>query len=84
MVDGNSIQQTTIENEYLVSSTRELGLFYVVNSAIRTCSYPVRMTGTSCKHQRAIAMKFHITTLNFIPSLNPNDRMIFTYIVLGK
>lgn len=83
-VDGNSIQQTTIENEYLVPSTKELGLFYVVNSAIGICSCPVGITGAPCKHQGAVSMKFHITTLNFIPSLNPNDRMIFTYIALGK
>jgi len=83
-VDGNSIQQTTIENEYLVPSTGELDLFYVVNSAIGTCSCPVGMTGAPCKHQGAVAIKFHIATLNFIPSLNPNDRMIFTYIALGK
>ena len=83
-MDGNSIQQTTVENEYLVPSTKDPAHFYIVNNAIGVCSCPVGMTGAPCKHQGAVAIKFHIATLNFIPSLNPNDRMIFTYIALGK
>jgi hypothetical protein len=84
-VDGNSIQPTTIENEYLVQSTKkESGLFYIVNSAIGTCSCPVGITGAPCKHQGAVAIKFHIAILNFIPSLTPNDRMVYSYIALGK
>jgi len=84
MIDENSIQKTTIKDEYLVPSTKESGFFYIVNSAIGTCSCPVGITGSPCKHQGAVLMKFHIAILNFIPSLTPNDRMIFTYIALGK
>ncbi len=62
MVDGDSIQQTNIEHEYIVLSTKESGIFYVVNSAIGTCSCPVGMTGAPCKHQGAVAMNF---TLQF-------------------
>ncbi|PKY62345.1 hypothetical protein RhiirA4_488664 [Rhizophagus irregularis] len=29
-------------------------------------------------------MKFHISTLNFIPSLTPSDRMVYGYIALGQ
>ena len=84
-VNRNSIQATAVENEYLVPSTKkESGLFYIVNSAIGVCSCPVGMTGALCKHQGAVAMKFHISILNFIPSLTPNDRMVYTYIALGK
>ena len=83
-VDENSIQQTTVENEYLVPSTIEPARFYIVNSAMGTCSCPVGMTGAPCKHQGAVSMKFNITSLNFIPSLTPNGRMAFTYIALGK
>ncbi|PKY53879.1 hypothetical protein RhiirA4_426357 [Rhizophagus irregularis] len=82
-VNGNAIQQTAIESEYLVPSTKDPSLFYVVNSAIGSCSCPVGMTGTPCKHQGAVSMKFHVASLNFIPSLTPNDRMVFTYVALG-
>ena len=84
-VDGNSIQLTTVKNEYLVPSTKkESDLFYIVNSAIGTCSCPIGMTGAPCKHQGAVAIKFHIAILNFIPSLTPYNRMVYTYIALGK
>ena len=86
-VDGNSIQQTTIENEYLVPSTKESGVFYVVNSAVGTYSCPVRITGAPCcpcKHQGTVSVKFHIANFNFLPSLTPDDRMIYSYIAVGK
>ncbi|EXX62115.1 uncharacterized protein OCT59_026461 [Rhizophagus irregularis] len=83
MVDESLIQQTTIKNEYLVPSTRELGVFYVVNSIIGTCSCPVKITGAPCKHQGAVSVKFYITNFNFLPSLTPNDRMVYSYIAVG-
>src|SRR6266496_4634318 len=64
MIDENSIQKTTIKDEYLVPSTKESGFFYIVNSAIGTCSCPVGITGSPCKHQGAVLMKFHIAILN--------------------
>ncbi|CAB5380545.1 unnamed protein product [Rhizophagus irregularis] len=82
-VDENFIQRTTVENEYLVPSTKDPAHFYIVNNAIGVCSCPVGMTGAPCKHQGAVSMKFHITSLNFIPLFTPNDRMVFTYIALG-
>ncbi|CAB4444908.1 unnamed protein product [Rhizophagus irregularis] len=66
-----------------VPSTKDPSSFYVVNSAIGSCSCPVGMTGTPCKHQGVVSMKFHVASLNFIPSLTPNDRMVFTYVALG-
>jgi hypothetical protein len=83
-VDKNSIQQTTIKNEYLVLSTRESGVVYVVNSTVGTCSCPVGITGASCKQQGAVSVKFHISNFNFLPSLTPNDRMVYSYIAAGK
>ncbi|PKB99211.1 hypothetical protein RhiirA5_462455 [Rhizophagus irregularis] len=47
-VNGNGIQQTAIESEYLVPSTKDPSSFYVVNSTIGSCSCPVGMTGTPC------------------------------------
>ncbi|CAB4494576.1 unnamed protein product [Rhizophagus irregularis] len=83
MVDESLIQQTTIKNKYLIPSTRELGVFYVVNSIIGTCSCPVEITGAPCKHQGAVSVKFYITNFNFLPSLTPNDRMVYSYIAVG-
>ncbi|RIB21214.1 hypothetical protein C2G38_2177236 [Gigaspora rosea] len=36
-----------------------------------------------CKHQSAIAMKYHIKIINFLPSLTPEDRMIFGFVASG-
>jgi len=84
-VNENGIQTTNVANEYLVPSTRqESGLFYVVNSEFGTCSCPVGMSGASCKHQEAVSMKYHISMFNFIPSLMPDDRILYTYIAIGK
>ena len=60
------------------------GLFYIVNTAIRACTCPVGISSGPCKHQGAVAIKFHIVILNFIPSLTPGDHMKYSYIALGK
>ncbi|CAG8836123.1 10317_t:CDS:2, partial [Racocetra persica] len=33
-----------------------------------------------CKHQSAVAAKYHVESLNFFSSLMPNDRAHFAYI----
>ena len=49
-VDANSIQQTSLENEYLVPSTRQdTSLIYTVNSDLGVCTCPVGMSGVSIK-----------------------------------
>ena len=84
-VNADSIQRTSVKNEYLVSSTRQdTSLVYTVNSAIGVYTCPVGMTGAPCKHQGAVAIKFHITSFNFLSSLTPEDRMLYAYIALGK
>jgi hypothetical protein len=42
------------------------------------------MSGVPCKYQEAVSVKYHISTFNFIPSLTPEDRIIYAYIALGK
>ncbi|CAG8845869.1 15875_t:CDS:2, partial [Gigaspora margarita] len=80
-VDKDSICGLANSDDYLVPSTRkETGLIYNVNSAIGTCDCPIGMSGALCKHQGAVAMKYHIRIINFLPSLMPNDRMTFSYI----
>ncbi|CAG8753644.1 28458_t:CDS:2, partial [Dentiscutata erythropus] len=79
-VDANLIQKTEVENEFLVLNTRQNGLFYTVNTAIGTCTCSIGINGAPCKHQGAVATKFHITSLNFLPSLTADDRMVYTYI----
>ena len=82
-INANAIQKTSIENEFLVPSTSNSN-FYIVNSEIGMCTFPVGMSGAPCKHQSAVTMKFHIAIFNFIPSLTPNNHMIYGYIMLGK
>ncbi|CAG8667318.1 39344_t:CDS:2 [Gigaspora margarita] len=83
-IDPNSIQKTNMENEYLVPSTKENnGTNYIVNSEIGICSCPIGMSGAPCKHQRAVAAKFHVLVFNFILSLIPDNRAIYAYIAFG-
>ena len=85
IVNKDFIQQSAIKNKYLVLSTnKESNLIYIVNSIIRTYSYLVGMFDTSYKHQGAITAKYHIEIINFLPSLIPNDRMVFSYIASDK
>ncbi|RIB17926.1 hypothetical protein C2G38_2186068 [Gigaspora rosea] len=75
-VDKDSICQLPNIDEYLVPSTKkESGLVYHVNSAIGTCNCFIGLTGAPCKHQGAVAMKYHIRIINFLPSITPNDRL---------
>jgi len=73
-----------VENEYLIPSMKDVSFIYTVNSIIGVCIYPVGMSGVSCKHQEAVAIEFHITIFNFLPSLIPNNYMLYSYIALGK
>ncbi|CAG8469385.1 16757_t:CDS:2 [Gigaspora margarita] len=83
-VDKDSIRQLEKTEEYLVPSTKkESGRIYNVNSAIGTCNCFIGMSGAPCKHQGAVAMKYHIRIINFLPSLMPIDHMIFSYIANG-
>ena len=68
----------------MIPSTEDASLIYTVNSIIGVCTCPIGMSGAPCKHQEAVAMKFHIAIFNFLPSLTPNDRMLYSYIALGK
>ncbi|GBB99478.1 hypothetical protein RclHR1_35340001 [Rhizophagus clarus] len=83
-VDTNFINKTGVRNEFSVQSTRKDDLFYIVNSEIGTCTCPVGVSGAPCKHQGAVAMKYHIAILNFIPSLTPQDRMVYAYVTLEE
>ena len=80
----NSIQKSSVENEFYVQSVQNADVSYIVNSEIGTCTCPVGMNGASCKYQGAVSIKFHISTFNFLPSLNSNDHMLYAYIALGK
>ncbi|CAG8778889.1 2879_t:CDS:2, partial [Dentiscutata erythropus] len=72
------------DNEFLVPSTKENNdTNYIVNSELGICSCPVGMSGAPCKHQGAVAVKFHVSIFNFIPLLTPDDRAIYAYIALG-
>ncbi|GES83311.1 hypothetical protein GLOIN_2v1883854 [Rhizophagus clarus] len=82
-MDANFINETGVRNEFSVQSTRKDDLFYIVNSEIGTCTCPVGVSGAPCKHQGAVAMKYHIAILNFIPLLTPQDRMVYAYVALG-
>jgi len=84
-VDKDSIQSTTVDNEYLVPSVnKDSGLIYIVNNTIRICSCPIRISETPYKYQGTVIVKFHIGMINFLPSLSLDDCMIFSFIASSK
>jgi len=80
----NAIQKSSIENKFFVLNLQNADLFYIVNSGIGTCTYPIGITGALCKHQGAVLVKFHILMFNFLPSLISKECMIYAYITLGE
>ena len=82
-VDQNKIVSTGIEHMYYVQSTVKLDTFYIVDSNIGICTCPKGNAGGPCKHQAAVAIKFHQSSINYIPSLSLDDRMCYTYIAQG-
>ncbi|CAG8663417.1 10514_t:CDS:2 [Funneliformis caledonium] len=82
-INMDAIQKTCVDNEFLVLSIKDANTFYIVNSEIGVCSCPVGMTGTPCKHQGAVSMKYHLSNFNFILSLTLNDRITYAYIALA-
>ncbi len=84
-VNANAIQKTNVKNKFLVPSTKEnTGLFYIVNSEIEVCFYPIEMSDALYKYQGAVSVKFHILIFNFILSLILNNHIIYAYIALSK
>ncbi len=84
-VNKDSIQSTTVENEYLVLNVnKESDLIYIINSAIGIYNCPVRISETLYKYQGVIIAKYHIRTINFLPSLLSDDHIIFSFITSSK
>ena len=75
-VNVDSIKETDIRNEFSVLSTRQDNLFYIVNSEFGRCTCPMGVSGAPCKHQGAVAMKYHIAIFNFIPSYMPTLHLV--------
>ncbi|CAG8821734.1 23478_t:CDS:1, partial [Dentiscutata erythropus] len=81
VINAAEIRQTELTTEYMVPSQKKgIDLFYIVNTEFCTCTCFVELSGAPCKHQGAVAAKYHIGSLNFLPSLTPNDRAHFAYI----
>ncbi|RIB11550.1 hypothetical protein C2G38_2203125 [Gigaspora rosea] len=69
---------------YDVPSTTVDGKMYIVDPTIGTCSCFVGISGSPCKHQAAIALKFQEGTSNFIDTLTINDRINYFYLATGS
>lgn len=80
-INANLIQLIN-KDEYQFPSEKS-NLTYIVNSAIGTCSCPTGISGAPCKHQGAVAAKYHIGAINFLPSITANDCRIYSYIANG-
>ncbi len=83
MINANVIQKTSVNNKFLISSTKNISLLYIINSKIGMCFYLIEMSSTSCKYQRIVSIKYHILIFNFILLLMPDDHIIYAYITFG-
>jgi hypothetical protein len=84
MVNQEQIKYDIINNVYIVPSVTTVGNFYIVDPSIGTCTCPAALGGSPCKHQAAVAIKYHEGSFNFIPALSIDDCMNYRYIACGK
>ncbi|CAG8750923.1 31263_t:CDS:2, partial [Racocetra persica] len=66
-----------------VPSVTTASKFYTVDPSIGTCICFAVLGGSPCKHQAAVAIKYHEGSFNFIPALSIDDCMIYRYIACG-
>lgn len=57
---------------------------YVVDSHLEICSCKVGMCGAPCKHQLQVVKTFHISHQQFLPTCDPQMKMILYYIMTGN
>ncbi|GES78001.1 hypothetical protein GLOIN_2v1883854 [Rhizophagus clarus] len=77
-----------VENEFLVSSTNNIGLLYVVNSEIRVCSCHVGMSSASCYivKEKSFYVSLHAQPQQSHAEMGTNNALITnnTYINEGS
>lgn len=86
-IDLSAIQQQS-QYMFLVPSEKKRKdgkrKSYAVDMDIGLCTCPRGSTGGPCKHQRAVAKKFRITSINIIPVHAPDLRQKLLFVATGR
>ena len=69
--------------KFLVPSKSDSGVTYEVNCQTGICSCPMGSNGNFCAHQAAIALKYGIAGINFIPQ-KPEERFNLAKLAIGN
>ena len=69
--------------KFLVPSRSDSGVTYEVNCQTGICSCPMGSNGNPCAHQAAVALKYGIAGINFIPQ-KPEERFNLAKLAIGN
>ncbi|CAG8629716.1 19316_t:CDS:2 [Gigaspora margarita] len=76
-INQENIQYDNINNIYFVPSATINNKYYIVDSSIGTCTCPMALGGSPCKHQAVVAIKYHSGSFNYIAALTLEDYPTF-------
>ena len=87
--NASSVNLNTITKEegspykFNVPSREDSNIVYVVDCSLGICTCLQGVNGNACPHQAAVALKFGINNVNFIPQ-TANDRFNLATLALGS
>ena len=86
---ASSVSQSTITideknpSKFRVPSREDNNIIYTVDCTIGTCTCPQGTSGNACPHQAAVALKFGISNINFVPQ-TAKERFNLAILAVGN
>ena len=86
---ASSVSQRTITideknpSKFHVPSWEDSNIIYTVDCTIGTCTCPQGTSGNACPHQAAVALKFGISNINFVPQ-TAKERFNLAILAVGN
>ena len=86
---ASSVSQSTITideknpSKFHVPSREDNNIIYTVDCTIGTCTCPKGTNGNVCPHQAAVALKFGISNINFVPQ-TAKERFNLAILAVGN
>ena len=86
---ASSVSQSTITideknpSKFHVPSREDNNIIYTVDCTIGTCTCPQGTSGNACPHQAAVALKFGISNINFVPQ-TAKERFNLAILAVGN
>ena len=79
----SAVQQSTSDSlKFLVPSRTNSAVKYEVDCRTGMCTCPLGSNGNPCAHQAAVALKYGIAGINFIPQ-RPEERICLAKLAIG-